>query len=120
MVPSAHAAQPATSEKGANAPPRAPLPAPKRAEPSAAAYNPAQSQSPAQQQDYLKKPLVAGKSSPDMPSNPDITQWADQLDGLLQRAAAVRASEDPAQIVAVQKELSKFKQDSPDQYCLVN
>ena len=49
-----------------------------------------------------------------MPSNPEIKQWADQLDGLLRKAARVRASEDTAQIVAVQKELSKFKQDSPD------
>ena len=49
-----------------------------------------------------------------MPSNPEIKLWADQLDGLLRKAARVRASEDTAQIVAVQKELSKFKQDSPD------
>ena len=49
-----------------------------------------------------------------MPSNPEIKQWADQLDALLRKAARVRASEDTAQIVAVQKELSKFKQDSPD------
>lgn len=49
-----------------------------------------------------------------MPSNPEIKQWADQLDGLLQRAATVRASEDPARIAAVQKELRKFKDASPD------
>jgi len=49
-----------------------------------------------------------------MPSNPEIKQWADELDRLLQKAAAVRAADDPARIVAVQKELRKFKQDSPD------
>ena len=60
LVPSAHAAQPATSEKGANAPPRAPSPAP-----SDVANNPAQSPSPAQQQDYSEPPPGAAESSRD-------------------------------------------------------
>lgn len=49
-----------------------------------------------------------------MPNNPEIKEWADELDKLLQRAAAVRASENPGQIAAVQKALRQFKQDSPD------
>ena len=65
LVPSAHAAQPATSEDGANAPPRVPSPAPKRAAPGAAANNPAQSPSPAQQQDYSEPTPGAAQSSRD-------------------------------------------------------
>ena len=49
-----------------------------------------------------------------MPRDTEIKKWADELDRLLQRAATVRASEDSAQIVAVQKALRQFKQDSPD------
>jgi seryl-tRNA synthetase len=49
-----------------------------------------------------------------MPNNSKIRQWADELDRLLQKAVMVRASEDPTRIAAVQKELRKFKEDSPD------
>lgn len=49
-----------------------------------------------------------------MPGNPEIRQWADELDRLLQEAAAARSSEDPARMLAVQKALRKFKEDSPD------
>ena len=49
-----------------------------------------------------------------MPSNTEIKKWADELDRLLQKAATVRASEDLAQIAAVQRALRQFKQDSPD------
>jgi len=49
-----------------------------------------------------------------MADDAGIKQWADKLDGLLQRAVAVRAAEDLAKIVAVQRELRKFKEESPD------
>ena len=49
-----------------------------------------------------------------MASNPEIQQWADELDKLLQKAATVRASEDPERIVGVQRQLRKFKEESPD------
>ena len=49
-----------------------------------------------------------------MPTNPDIKQWADALDALLQKAVSARLSEDMTRIVSVQKELRKFKEDSPD------
>ncbi len=49
-----------------------------------------------------------------MASNPEIQQWADELDKLLQKAATVRASEDPERIVGMQRQLRKFKEESPD------
>ena len=49
-----------------------------------------------------------------MAADAGIKQWADELDRLLQRAVAVRAAEDPAKIAAVQRELRKFKEESPD------
>jgi len=49
-----------------------------------------------------------------MASNPEIQQWADELDKLLQKAATVRAAEDPERIVGMQRQLRKFKEESPD------
>jgi hypothetical protein len=49
-----------------------------------------------------------------MPNDSELKRWADKLDQLLQKAAVARASEDPAAIVAAQKELRKFKEESPD------
>jgi len=49
-----------------------------------------------------------------MATDPGMKQWADELDRLLQKAAAVRAAEDPAKIAAMQRELRKFKENSPD------
>jgi seryl-tRNA synthetase len=49
-----------------------------------------------------------------MPSNPEIKNWADELDLLLQKAVTARTSEDTARIVGIQKELRKFKENSPD------
>ena len=49
-----------------------------------------------------------------MATDPGMKQWADELDRLLQKAAAVRAAEDPAKVAAMQRELRKFKENSPD------
>lgn len=49
-----------------------------------------------------------------MAADSGIKQWADELDRLLQKAAVVRAAEDPARIAGVQRELRKFKEESPD------
>jgi hypothetical protein len=49
-----------------------------------------------------------------MPGHPEIRQWADALDRLLQDAASARQSGNIARIVEVQKALRKFKEDSPD------
>jgi len=49
-----------------------------------------------------------------MASNPEIQQWADELDKLLQKAATARAAEDPERIVGMQRQLRKFKEESPD------
>ena len=49
-----------------------------------------------------------------MAAQTDLKKWADQLDGLLGRAIAARQREDVAEMVAVQKALRQFKEDSPD------
>ena len=49
-----------------------------------------------------------------MAADPGIKQWADELERLLQRAVMVRTSDDTARIVAVQRDLRKFKENSPD------
>jgi seryl-tRNA synthetase len=49
-----------------------------------------------------------------MTSTPDIKQWADALEDLLRQAIAARASDDMARIVASQKALRRFKEESPD------
>ncbi len=48
-----------------------------------------------------------------MATNPEIKQWAQKLDQLLKKAAAARGADDMARIVAVQKELYRFIEDSP-------
>ncbi len=49
-----------------------------------------------------------------MPATPEIKAWAEALDKLLQKAATVKTTNNIAQIVAVQKELRAFKENSPD------
>lgn len=44
----------------------------------------------------------------------NLRQWAAELDRLMQRAIAARQSGDVAQVVAVQRALRKFKEESPD------
>jgi seryl-tRNA synthetase len=51
---------------------------------------------------------------PAVPAVPEIKQWADELDRLLQKAASTRSSGDSGQIVAMHKELRRFKEQSPD------
>ena len=49
-----------------------------------------------------------------MAAEPGIKEWADELERLLQKAVVVRSSGDTAKIAAVQRELRKFKENSPD------
>jgi len=49
-----------------------------------------------------------------MADNSEIKQWADKLDTLLQKAVAARQSEDLTRVVAIQKALRQFREDSPD------
>jgi len=49
-----------------------------------------------------------------MPAEPEIKMWADSLERLLQEAANAAQSGNTKKIVAVQRSLRKFKEDSPD------
>jgi hypothetical protein len=49
-----------------------------------------------------------------MPTSTDMQAWARKLQDILKRAASARLSDDLAKIVAIQKELAKFIEDSPD------
>jgi hypothetical protein len=50
-----------------------------------------------------------------MANDADMKARGNALEALLKQAAAARASEDTAKIVAAQKALRKFEQDSPDE-----
>jgi hypothetical protein len=49
-----------------------------------------------------------------MPQAPEILPWAEKLEKILKNAVAARESRDADRIVRVQRELTKFKNDSPD------
>ena len=49
-----------------------------------------------------------------MPTSLETKEWADRLDVLLQRAAAAKGAGNGAQIVKVQADLRRFKEESPD------
>ncbi len=47
-------------------------------------------------------------------SNPEILAWAEKLEKILQNAVAAKESLDADRIARVQRELTRFKNDSPD------
>lgn len=49
-----------------------------------------------------------------MPSQPEIKEWADELQRLLQGAVVAALSGNMAQIVAAQRALQRFKDESPN------
>ena len=49
-----------------------------------------------------------------MTTSQETKQWADRLDDLLQQAGAAISAQDGARIAKVQRELRRFKEDSPD------
>lgn len=46
--------------------------------------------------------------------NPEILAWAEKLEQILQRAVAAKESLDADRVARVQRELTRFKNDSPD------
>src|SRR5688500_10550128 len=50
----------------------------------------------------------------EMADDTNLQSWAQKLDKLLQQAAAVKQAEDMDKIVAMQRALRRFKDESPD------